>query len=88
MKIFVSGTSTNVGKTLISSWIITHTGFSYFKPIQTGKKENNDSQKVQCFCDVKIYPEIYSYSEPLSPHLAASIENDRIDKKNLFTPKK
>ncbi|MDR1334268.1 MAG: dethiobiotin synthase, partial [Holosporaceae bacterium] len=36
MSIFVTGTDTNVGKTVISAWICLHTMAKYWKPIQTG----------------------------------------------------
>lgn len=86
MKIFITGTDTHVGKTLISSWITLHTGFSYFKPIQTGLNEGTDSYEVQRLSDTKIHPEIYAYQAPLSPHLAAKIENERIDIEKIVLP--
>jgi dethiobiotin synthetase len=86
MKIFITGTDTNVGKTLISSWIALHTGFSYFKPIQTGTRDGSDSFEVQKLSDTKIYPESYAYKEPLSPHLAAKLENDMIDIEKIVLP--
>jgi len=86
MKVFISGTDTDVGKTLISSWMALHTGFAYFKPIQTGTKEGSDSREVQKWTKVKIYPETYSYLEPVSPHLAARLENDRIDIDKIRLP--
>jgi dethiobiotin synthetase len=86
MKIFITGTDTNVGKTLISSWIALHTGFSYFKPIQTGTRDGSDSLEVQKLSDTKIYPESYAYKEPLSPHLAAKLENDMIDIEKIILP--
>ncbi|MCE2991603.1 MAG: dethiobiotin synthase [Alphaproteobacteria bacterium] len=86
MKIFITGTDTNVGKTLISSWIALHTGFSYFKPIQTGTRDGSDSFEVQKLSDTKIYPESYAYKEPLSPHLAANLENDMIDIEKIVLP--
>ena len=86
MKIFITGTDTNVGKTLISSWIALHTRFSYFKPIQTGTRDGSDSFEVQKLSDTKIYPEGYAYKEPLSPHLAAKLENDMIDIEKIILP--
>ncbi len=86
MKIFITGTDTNVGKTLISSWIALHTGFSYFKPIQTGTRDGSDSFEVQKLSDTKIYPEVYAYKDPLSPHLAARIENNTIDIEKILLP--
>lgn len=86
MKIFITATDTNVGKTLISSWIALHTGFSYFKPIQTGIRDGSDSYEVQRLSNTKIYPESYKYQEPLSPHLAAKIENNTIDITKIILP--
>ena len=86
MKIFITGTDTNVGKTLISSWIALHTGFSYFKPIQTGTRDGSDSLEVQKLCKANIHPEVYAYKEPLSPHLAANLENDMIDIEKIVLP--
>lgn len=86
MKIFITATDTNVGKTLISSWIALHTGFSYFKPIQTGTRDGSDSFEVHKLSDTKIYPESYAYKEPLSPHLAAKLENDMIDIEKIVLP--
>ena len=86
MKIFITGSDTNVGKTLISTWIALHTGFSYFKPIQTGSSARSDSRQVRRLSNAKIYPESYMYKEPLSPHLAAQMENDRIDMGKIRLP--
>ncbi len=87
MNLFITGTGTDVGKTVISSWIALHAKFSYFKPIQTGLKEGADSYRVGKLSDAKIYPEIYAYKEPLSPHLAARIENETIDIEKIVLPK-
>ncbi len=86
MKIFITATDTNIGKTLISSWIALHTGFSYFKPIQTGIRDGSDSYEVQRLSNTKVYPESYKYQEPLSPHLAAKIENNTIDITKIILP--
>lgn len=86
MKIFITGTDTNVGKTIISSWVALHCGFSYFKPIQTGLKDGSDSHEVRNLTDAKIFPEIYAYQAPLSPHIAAKMENDVIDINRIVLP--
>jgi dethiobiotin synthetase len=86
MNIFLSGTDTHVGKTTIASWIALHTGFAYFKPIQTGTKEGTDSQEVEKLSHAKIYPECYTYTEPLSPHAAAILEGDTIIIQNIILP--
>ena len=86
MRVFVAGTDTNVGKTVISSWIALHTGFSYFKPIQTGVRDGFDSFEVKKLSGTKIYSESYTYTEPFSPHLAAKLENDVIDIEKIVLP--
>ncbi|WP_339048758.1 dethiobiotin synthase [Candidatus Mesenet endosymbiont of Phosphuga atrata] len=85
MQIFITGTDTSVGKTLISSWICLHTGYSYFKPIQTGA--DKDSDVVSKLANSNIYEESYIYKNPLSPHLAASLENSSIDISRINLPK-
>lgn len=87
MQIFITGTDTNVGKTLISSWICLHTGYSYFKPIQTGTDRDRDSDVVSKLANANIYKESYFYQNPLSPHLAASLENGNIDISRVKLPK-
>lgn len=86
MNVFISGTDTHVGKTLMASWIAIHTGFSYFKPIQTGMTQESDSQTIRQWSNVKTYPEIYAYPDPVSPHLAAKIQNDTIDMERIVLP--
>lgn len=86
MKIFITATGTNIGKTLVCSWLLTHTNYSYFKPIQTGNIDETDSQTVVSLTKAKIYPEVYSFKAPLSPHLAAELENSTIDLTKLIIP--
>lgn len=86
MQVFISGTGTNIGKTIISSWLAVQTGFAYFKPIQTGSLEGTDSMEVRKLTNAKVYPEIFCYKEPVSPHLAAKIKNDEIDIKKITLP--
>jgi dethiobiotin synthetase len=79
MKIFITGTDTNVGKTVVSSWLCLHSGYGYFKPIQTGSLSRTDSQRVSLLAGCTIYPEVYVYRNPVSPHEAARLESDVID---------
>jgi len=86
MRIFITGTDTDVGKTLVSSWLCLHSDYKYFKPIQTGNTEETDTEKVKKL-GILTHEEIYSYKEPLSPHLAARLENDEINMQNIILPK-
>lgn len=71
MQIFITGTDTDVGKTTISGWLCLHTGYSYFKPIQTGSILGTDSHQISNLTNANVYKENFIYEKPLSPHLAA-----------------
>jgi dethiobiotin synthetase len=47
MKIFVTGISTDVGKTIASSIIVESLEADYWKPIQAGDLDNSDSHKIK-----------------------------------------
>ena len=88
MKIFVTGTDTNIGKTVVSSWLCLHSGFDYIKPIQTGGSSERDCLQVQQLSPMTtIHSETYLLQAPLSPHLAASKENCEIKIENIILPK-
>jgi dethiobiotin synthetase len=86
MNIFITGTDTNVGKTVVSSWLCLHTGADYFKPIQTGAREGRDTDWVRSYSGARVHPEAYCYQAPVSPHLAAAAEQDVIDITTIQCP--
>lgn len=86
MQVFISGTDTDIGKTVISSWLCLHSGYDYFKPIQTGKEINRDSQIVSLLSGAKVYKESYLFKEPCSPHIAAKLENKEIEFEKIMIP--
>lgn len=86
MSYFITGTDTNIGKTLISSWLCLHTQYNYFKPIQSGTIESIDRIEVQRLSNTHCYSECYSLREPLSPHLAARHEGLQIDLSTINLP--
>ena len=49
MKIFVTGISTDVGKTIASSIIVQSLQADYWKPVQAGDLENSDSHKIKSY---------------------------------------
>ena len=85
MAIFITGTDTNVGKTLVASWLCLHTGAKYWKPIQSGFQEGTDRDFINS-SGVETYPESYLLQNPLSPHTAAAMENITIDPKRIHLP--
>ena len=79
---FISGTDTNVGKTIVSAVLATKLEAYYFKPIQCGLNKMNlkDSEVVKSLSDkVKILNELYFLKKPLSPFVAAKYEKKKID---------
>ena len=84
-KIFISGTDTDIGKTVVSAWIAMHSNAKYWKPIQTG--DDSDSITVKTISPKTfVIPEIYKLKMPLSPYDAAKYENVFIDS-TLFLQK-
>ena len=87
MIVFVTGTDTDIGKTLVSSWLCLHTGYDYFKPIQTGGVASLDSKTVFLLSKAKVHKEAYVFKNPLSPHMAAQDEGIYIDIQKIKLPK-
>ncbi len=88
MAVFITGTDTNVGKTVISAWLCLHMRAQYWKPIQTGSHEGTDSEYVYNLTKTDIYPETYLFKEPVSPHAAAEFENKIINPSKIKLPTK
>ena len=79
---FISGTDTNVGKTIVSAVLATKLAAHYFKPIQCGLNKMNlkDSEVVKSLSNkAKILNELYFLKKPLSPFVAAKLEKKQID---------
>ena len=89
MKLFITGISTDVGKTIASAIITEALEADYWKPIQAGDLENSDSHKVKLFLSNKktvIHPNSYALHAPASPHFAAKLDSITIDLKKIVEP--
>lgn len=91
MKIFVTGISTDVGKTIASSIIVQSLLADYWKPVQAGDLENSDSHKIKFYLsdDNKksvIHSNSYKLKTPASPHFAAAIDGIVIDIEKITAP--
>jgi len=85
--IFVTGTDTGVGKTVVSAWLARNWEALYWKPIQTGAAEDNDSVSVARLApEIPIHPPAVELQAPLSPQEAAKRERRRIDLSSLALP--
>jgi dethiobiotin synthetase len=90
MKLFITGISTDVGKTITSAIIVEALEADYWKPIQAGDLDNSDSHKVKSQISnskSQFFPNSYALNTPASPHLAAEIDGITIDFKNIIEPK-
>ena len=89
MKLFITGISTDVGKTIASSIIVEALQADYWKPIQAGDLDNSDSHKIKSYISndkTVIHENSYKLNTPASPHLAAELDGIAIDLKQIKEP--
>jgi dethiobiotin synthetase len=85
----VTGTDTDVGKTVFSAGLTRFLEAAYWKPVQAGLEGETDSQIVGRLAELpaeRILPERYRLRTPASPHLAAEIDGLEIDSDSLTPP--
>jgi len=71
---FVTGTDTNVGKTVLSALLVAALNATYWKPVQTGAIEGTDREAVRRWTGAdedRLSAERFRFDPPVSPHLAA-----------------
>lgn len=89
MKLFITGISTDVGKTVASAIIVEALQADYWKPIQAGDLEHSDTHKVRALVSNKksqFHPNSYALQTPASPHLAAAKDGITIDLNQIQEP--
>jgi dethiobiotin synthase len=87
--LFVTGTDTDVGKTVLSALLCAALDGIYWKPIQTGASEGTDRQTVKRWAnlpDERTIPERYLFEPPVSPHLAARQSGTTIELSQIQLP--
>jgi dethiobiotin synthetase len=76
---FITGTDTDVGKTIVSSLLTVGLDSHYWKPIQSGTPTDTDFIRTATgLHDTHFIPECYRLTQPLSPHAAAKIDGIHI----------
>jgi dethiobiotin synthetase len=89
-QLVVTGTDTNVGKTILSSLLMASLpDYHYWKPIQSGLQSETDSETVSLFSGCgseRILDEAYRLTQPLSPHLSAKLDGTKIELEHLDLP--
>jgi len=87
---FITGTSTDVGKTIASAILVEALEADYFKPIQAGDLDNSDTHKIKRLVSNSksaFHPNSYALETPMSPHGAAELDGLTIDLKQIKRPK-
>ena len=84
--VFVTGTGTNVGKTVVSAAMLHRyrhiAPLRYWKAVQTGIPDDDDTTTVRLLgtCSTEeLYPPGYAFPRPLSPHLAARLSGESVE---------
>jgi dethiobiotin synthetase len=89
-KYFITGISTDVGKTIASAIVVEALKADYWKPIQAGELDNCDTKKVAALISnsaSKFHPNSYALKTPMSPHAAAEIDGIEIYLDQIKEPK-
>lgn len=89
--IFVTGTDTGIGKTIVSAALMSALreteDVCYWKPVQTGIEEDNDTEMVAKIANCsqeEIHDKGFRLERPLSPHLSARLANVEINIEKVF----
>lgn len=85
--IFVTGTDTDVGKTIVSGGLIRmlegYRNAAYWKPVQTGTLIGDDRRsllELTQLPETRFLPSCYTFPDPVSPHFAAAKWKKEIDR--------
>ena len=88
-RLFITGTDTGVGKTIVSAILMSGTQAMYWKPVQCGLEPSTDTEWVKRVTGLpasRFGREAYRFREPLSPHAAAAAEGISIDMIQIHPP--
>jgi dethiobiotin synthetase len=84
MRLVVTGTDTDIGKTVFAAGLCGFLGARYWKPVQAGVP--GDRETVAALGCVETLPEVYRLKLPASPHQSAAAEGIVIDPDRLVPP--
>ena len=85
-RIFVTGTDTEIGKTVVSAVLSKALAADYWKPVQCGDLEILESDTVSRLSGVSCFETEILLKQPTSPHLAAELEGRRLSLKDMVLP--
>ncbi|NWK94899.1 ATP-dependent dethiobiotin synthetase BioD [Sphingobium lactosutens] len=87
--LIVTGTDTDIGKTVFAAGLAGALCAYYWKPLQAGVDPAGDRETVAALAGLppeRILPEAYRLTTPASPHLAARIDGVEISLDRLALP--
>lgn len=88
MQLFITGTDTDVGKTVAAGVITCSLKAKYWKPIQAGTRPTTDSLTIAHWLGKDIVlPEAVVLKEPMSPNQAAARENRTLTVSDFQLPR-
>jgi dethiobiotin synthase len=87
---FLTGTDTDVGKTIAAAWLVRHLDAAYWKPVQAGMEGESDTDAVRRLSGRdgpgRFYPNRHWLRMPMSPHAAAQLEGVEIQLSDFIRP--
>ena len=89
-KFVITGTDTDIGKTVFAAALTAALGASYWKPVQAGLTDGTDSETVARIGGAdssRILPERYRLQIPASPHFSAAQEGITIALEDFAIPR-
>ena len=89
MRLVVCGTDTDVGKTIVSAWLVQGLKATYWKPVQSGLEGGGDRERVRLLLNLpseRLLPEVYAFTQPVSPHWAAELDQQPLEPERLKLP--
>lgn len=88
-KYFITGISTEVGKTVAAAIVTEALKADYWKPVQAGDLDNSDTHKLKSLVsnsETIFHENAYQLKTPMSPHAAAEIDKIKIDLEKIVPP--
>ncbi|WP_017669845.1 dethiobiotin synthase [Blastomonas sp. AAP53] len=82
----VTGTDTDIGKSVFSAALVQALKARYWKPVQSGLEGGTDTAFIERMVPESTLPEAWRLVTPASPHLASEIDGVEIDTDALNPP--
>ena len=86
-RFYLTGTDTDVGKTVTAALLCRALNLEYWKPAQAGLSEETDTELVARLAGVRTHAEQWRLKRPASPHAASADENIRLVLSDLTPPR-